>query len=70
MVSHWSYPHFVYEPQAEVRWAKGMIPTRISRNLYVAGKENLPFLGLEGEILSGGKAGREVLGRRAFSTNT
>jgi phytoene dehydrogenase-like protein len=64
LVSHWSYPHFVYETQAEVHWRKGIIPTRISRNLYVAGKENLPFLGLEGEILSGGKAGREVLGKR------
>ncbi len=64
LVSHWSYPHFVYETHAEVHWRKGMIPTRISRNLYVAGKENLPFLGLEGEILSGGKAGREVLGKR------
>jgi phytoene dehydrogenase-like protein len=64
LVFHWSYPHFVYETQAEVHWRKGIIPTRISRNLYVAGKENLPFLGLEGEILSGGKAGREVLGKR------
>jgi len=64
LVSHWSYPHFVYETHAEVHWRKGTVPTRISRNLYVAGRENLPFLGLEGEILSGGKAGREVLGKR------
>ena len=64
LVSHWSYPHFIYEPQAEIHLREGMVPTRISRNLYVAGKENLPFLGLEGEILSGGKAGREVLGKR------
>ena len=69
LVSHWSYPHFVYETGARVRWREGLIPTRISRNLYVAGKENLPFLGLEGEILSGGKAGREVLGQRTFSAS-
>jgi hypothetical protein len=59
LVSRWSYPHFVYETHSE----EGMVPTRISRDLYVAGKENLPFLGLEGEILSGGKAGREILGK-------
>jgi phytoene dehydrogenase-like protein len=63
LISQWSYPHFVYETQAKVHWRKGMVPARISRNLYVAGKENLPFLGLEGEILSGGKAGRDVLGK-------
>jgi phytoene dehydrogenase-like protein len=64
LISHWSYPHFIYETQAEGHWREGMVPIRVARNLYVAGKENLPFLGLEGEILSGGKAGREVLGKR------
>ena len=64
LISHWSYPHFVYQTHSETHWGKGIIPARISRNLYVAGKENLPFLGLEGEILSGGKVGRDVLGKR------
>jgi len=31
-----------------------MVPVRISRNLYVAGKENLPFLGWKGRFSAEG----------------
>ncbi len=56
-----SYPHFIYEATSSFRWREGVIPTRISKNLYFTGKENFPYLGLEGELLSGLIAGREVL---------
>ncbi len=49
----WSYPHFFYEVGSDFRWRKGIVPIRISKNLYFSGRETFPYLGLEGEILSG-----------------
>jgi len=57
----WSYPHFLYEVTPDFRWSKGVVPTRISRDLYFTGKENFPYLGLEGEVLSGWMVGQEIL---------
>jgi len=57
----WSYPHFLYETNSEFQWREGIVPTRISKNLYFCGKENFPYLGLEGEILSGLMIGKEIL---------
>ncbi|MGB9627436.1 MAG: hypothetical protein ACPL6D_02135 [Thermodesulfobacteriota bacterium] len=62
-VPRWSYSHFIYEPPDEFNWRDGVIPTRISKNLYLIGKENFPYLGLEGELLSGLKVGDEILKR-------
>jgi phytoene dehydrogenase-like protein len=59
----WSYPHFLYETTGEFDWREGVIPTRISRDLYSIGKENFPYLGLEGEVLSGLMATSQVLER-------
>jgi len=59
--SCWSYPHLVYETKHDFKWAEGIVPTRLSRNLYFVGKENFPYLGLEGEILSGRIVGKKLL---------
>lgn len=59
----WSYPHFFYEADTDFEWRRGIIPIRISRNLYGSGREHFPYLGLEGEILSGLLAGEEIARR-------
>jgi hypothetical protein len=33
----------------------------MGKNLYFIGKENFPYLGLEGEILGGWRVGKEIL---------
>jgi len=40
-----------------------LIPIRISKNLYFIGKENFPYLGLEGEVWGGLRVGEEILKR-------
>jgi phytoene dehydrogenase-like protein len=57
----WSYPHFVYETTSNFRWREGIVPLRIWRGLYFLGKENFPYMGLEGEILGGWRVGQEIL---------
>jgi phytoene dehydrogenase-like protein len=57
----WSYPHFLYEATPDFRWREGVVPTRISRDLYFIGKENFPYFGLEGEVLSGMMVGQQIL---------
>lgn len=59
--SHWSYPHFLYETKSDFHWREGVVPTRISRNLFFIGKENFPYLGLEGEVLSGLMVAQQIL---------
>jgi hypothetical protein len=59
--SHWDYPHFIYETSGGFRWRKGILPTRLSRGLYFTGKENFPYLGLEGEMMSGWKVASAVI---------
>ena len=60
LIRRWSYPHFVYESAYEYHWREGLVPIRISKNLYLAGNENAPYLGLEGEALSGWMVAREI----------
>jgi hypothetical protein len=48
----WSFPHFLYETNHEFNWGEGAVPARLSKNLYFVGKENFPYLGLEGEVIS------------------
>ena len=60
-VSRWSYPHFLFETASDFNWREGVIPTRLSGNLYFLGKENFPYLGLEGEILGGLLAAKQIL---------
>ncbi len=56
----WSYPHFLYETNSAFQWREGIVPTRLSKDLYFIGKENFPYLGLEGEALSGLMVGKEI----------
>jgi hypothetical protein len=62
-VSRWSYPHFLYETKSDFHWREGVVPNRLSRNLFFVGKENFPYLGLEGEILSGLMVAKEIVKR-------
>ena len=57
----WSYPHFLYETNHEFKWGEGVVPARLSKNLYFVGKENFPYLGLEGEVISGRLVGKQLL---------
>ena len=57
----WSYPHFLYETNHDFKWGEGVVPGRLSKNLYFVGKENFPYLGLEGEVLSGRLVGKQLL---------
>ena len=60
-VGRWSYPGFLYETTGPFDWRAGVIPTRLSSDLYFVGKENFPYLGLEGEVLSGLLVADQVL---------
>jgi len=62
-LSCWSYPHFLYETRGDLQWEKEVVPQRMSKNLYFVGKENFPYLGLEGEILSGYLVGKQIMER-------
>jgi hypothetical protein len=62
-VLHWSYPYFFYGTPFPLRWREGIIPTRLSKKVFFTGKENFPFLGLEGEVLAGLMAAEQILGR-------
>jgi phytoene dehydrogenase-like protein len=57
----WSYPHFIYETTSNFRWREGIVPFRIWKDLYFLGKENFPYMGLEGEIIGGWRVGQEIL---------
>ena len=57
----WSYPHFIYETRHDLKWGEGVVPTRISKSLYFIGKENFPYLGLEGEVISGWMVAKQIL---------
>lgn len=60
-ISCWSYPHFLYETASGFEWREGIVPHRISKNLYLTGRESLPYLGTEGEVLSGLIVGKKIL---------
>jgi phytoene dehydrogenase-like protein len=49
----WSYPHFFYETPSHFQWREGVVPNQISKGFYFIGKENFPYLGMEGEVLNG-----------------
>jgi phytoene dehydrogenase-like protein len=59
--SCWSYPHFLYETTSDFEWREGVVPNRISNNFYFVGKESFPYLGIEGEVLSGLIVARQIL---------
>lgn len=57
----WSFPHFLYETEHDFDWERGVVPARLSKNLYFVGKENFPYLGLEGEVVSGALAEKQIV---------
>lgn len=59
--SCWSYPHFIYETDRDFKWREGIIPTRLSERVYFLGKENFPYIGLEGEVRGGFMVGEEII---------
>jgi phytoene dehydrogenase-like protein len=59
-ISRWSYPHYLYETPSGFDWREGVVPTRLAKNLFFTGKENFPYLGAEGEILSGFMVANEI----------
>ncbi len=62
-MDRWSYPYFLYEVDSDFQWRRGIVPIRISKNLYFSGRENFPYLGLEGEMISGSLVGEEISGK-------
>lgn len=57
----WSYPYFIYGVEKSFDWRAGIIPNKLSKNLFFIGKENFPYLGLEGEIISGYLTAHNIL---------
>ncbi len=60
-IPRWSYPHLSYLTTSDFCWREGIVPLRISRDLYFVGKETFPYLGLEGEVVSGLMAAEQIL---------
>jgi phytoene dehydrogenase-like protein len=58
---HWGYPHFVYEATSRFGWEDGILPIRLSRKVYLSGREGFPYLGLEGEVWSGWRVAGAIL---------
>jgi phytoene dehydrogenase-like protein len=59
--SKWSYSHFLYESGSDFSWRKGVVPLRMSKNIYFVGKENFPYWGVGGEILGGLTVAQRIL---------
>jgi len=64
-ISCWSYPHFLYEATPDFQWREGVVPSCLSKNLYFIGKENFPYLGVQGEILNGLMVAQQILQTRS-----
>ncbi len=60
-VHKWSYPHYLYQSHIDSHWEYGMAPLKISRGIYFTGRETFPYLGIEGEILSGILVAQQIL---------
>ncbi|HUL29032.1 MAG TPA: hypothetical protein VLZ03_01155 [Thermodesulfobacteriota bacterium] len=60
-VLNWSYPHFLYETTSDFHWREGVVPMRMSKNIYFVGKENFPYWGLGGEVFSGLAVAQQIL---------
>lgn len=56
----WSYPLFLYEVNSNYEWRKGLVPIKLSKSLFFVGKENFPYLGLEGEVIGGLMLNKEL----------
>jgi phytoene dehydrogenase-like protein len=63
-VPKWSYSHFLYQATSDFCWREGVVPMRISKNIYFVGKENFPYLGLGGEVFSGLTVAQQILKKK------
>jgi hypothetical protein len=61
-IGHWSYPHYLYETTVSYDWRRGLVPNRLAKDLFFIGKENFPYLGVEGEVLGGLRVARQIGG--------
>jgi hypothetical protein len=68
-IPKWSYPHYFYETASVFNWREGVVPVDISKRIYFIGKENFPYLGLEGEILSGWIVAKQILKKYGIEIN-
>ncbi len=57
----WSYSHFLYECASDFYWREGVVPIRMSKNIYFIGKENFPYWGVGGEVFSGLTVAQHIL---------
>jgi phytoene dehydrogenase-like protein len=62
-IPKWSFCNFFYEATSDFRWREGVVPMRMTKGIYFVGKENFPYLGLEGEIFSGLTVAEQILKR-------
>jgi hypothetical protein len=60
-VPRWSYSHFLYGATSDFNWREGVVPMKLLKNVYFVGKENFPYLGVEGEIFAGLMAAQHIL---------
>jgi phytoene dehydrogenase-like protein len=60
-VPRWSYSHFLYEATSDFNWREGVVPIKLLKNVYFVGKENFPYLGIEGEIFAGLMVAQQIL---------
>ena len=60
-IPNWSYSHFLYEATSDFYWREGVVPMRVSKNVYFVGKENFPYWGVGGEVFSGLTVAQQIL---------
>jgi len=60
-VLNWSYSHFLYESTSDFYWREGVVPMRMSKNIYFVGKENFPYWGVGGEVFGGLTVAQQIL---------
>jgi phytoene dehydrogenase-like protein len=60
-VLKWSYSHFLYESTSDFYWREGVVPMRMSKNIYFVGKENFPYWGVGGEVFGGLTVAQQIL---------
>jgi len=62
-VPKWSYSHFLYGATSDFNWREGVVPMKLLKNVYFVGKENFPYLGVEGEIFTGLMVAQQILNK-------
>jgi hypothetical protein len=60
-IPRWSYSHFLYGATSDFDWRGGVVPVKLLKNVYFVGKENFPYLGVEGEVFAGLMVAQQIL---------